>query len=330
MHEETNSIIPDAHARKSVDLAVKLHERSLHDRYTRFAKDGDVADHKSLIPGNVESNVATPKVKLHGRHVRFAKRGDNAENAHTVRMREIKRVLRLTTPQLVSELNAYERQFQAAKYRNKAWGTRPAVLPVTTHLMSQYLQGYVMQDNYMAAMCKRLEAFSKYKNSLPGNRLFDNSIRRIMNGWFAALHIDPASKSVSPFRKLGVLIAPFYRRPILAGVDGTFNLGLITDGVLVCNITDAGGQTHECFLDPKDSVLIENGRSVKVGDVLQYSVLMQTEKQGDLVVNTDEPSTNHTTFYRWYKSDKMPRSIRTIELVQAAVDAASTRREKKK
>ena len=57
---------------------------------------------------------------------------------------------------------------------------------------------------------------------------------------------------------------------------------------------------------------------------------MQTQKIGDKTIVTHEPSINHTTFFRWYSNNKMPRSIKTIELVQAAVDEAMKAMKKSK
>jgi hypothetical protein len=235
-------------------------------------------------------------------------------------MRAIKEELRLTTSQLVNELNAYERKFHARSYHAKDADGKPALLPMNRVLMSSYLQGWVMQDSYMAAVCQRLERLSVYKKETSKGHATGHDIRKIMDEWFKTLNIDPKSSAVSPFRQLGRNIAPFYKRPVLASVEGVFRLGLTKGPVRAYTITDTQDVAHEFWLNKAEPVLVKNGQSVKVGDVIQYSVLMKTETKDGQVVVTNEPSINHTTFFRWYTDNKMPRSIKTIELVQAAVD----------
>lgn len=283
----------------------------------------------SIIPGFNRAAKPSRALAMHEPRKRFVKAGDNADHPHTVRMRAIKSELRLTTAQLVSELNTYEREHQAKNFHARTDPNTPAWLPMTSVLMSSYLQGWVVQEPYMALMAKRLENLYKFKKQQSGAFAIKGDIRTIMDGWYKALGIDPKDSSVSPYRQLGRLIAPYYKRPVLVAISGRFNLGLSHGKVRSFNITDADGNTHEFTLNPKEPVLIKDNQDVKVGDVIQYSVLMQTQKQGGKSVFTHEPSINHTTFFRWYSNNKMPRSIKTLELVQAAVNEAVKARAEK-
>lgn len=287
----------------------------------------------SLIPGvigQINKVKPTRKTVMHGPRTRFAKLGPNAGHEATIRMRAIKEELRLTTLQLVGEINAYEREVRAKNYSEKDLNGKPLLLPVNSVLISSYLQGWVMQEAYMEGILQRLEALLAHKKSQPSMIESDHSIRPIMNGWFKSLRIDPKSTSISPFRQLGRLIAPFYKRPVLASIEGTFHLGPIRGSLRIYEIKDSIGVRHKFLLNPNEPILIKDGQAVKVGNVIQYSVLMQTEKQDGQIIATNEPSINHTTFFRWYTNNKMPRSIQTIELVQAAVDEAVKLQKKQK
>lgn len=284
----------------------------------------------SIIPGFVSKPAPLSQaVAMHEPRKRFMKAGDNAEHPHTVRMRAIKDELRLTTTQLVKDLNDYEREHQVQNFHGRTDAGTPSWLPLTSVLMSSYLQGWVLQEPYMALMVKRLENLLVHKKSL-GSVAPKGDIRSIMDGWYAALGIDPHDSSSSPTRQLGRVIAPYYKRPVLAAISGVFNLGLMQGDLRVFNITEADGTTHEFVLNPAEPIHVKDGQKIKIGDVIQYSVLMQTQKQDDKIVLTHEPSINHTTFYRWYAQNKMPRSIKTIELVQAAVDEAAKALKKKR
>jgi hypothetical protein len=276
----------------------------------------------SDIPGFDRVTKPSRAVLSHEPHKRFAKSGDNAEHAHTVRMRSIKTELRLTTAQLVSELNAYEREHQAKNFHSRTDAGAPAWLPMTSVLMSSYLQGWVIQEPFMALVLKRLENLRKFKKHQPSVFSVKGDIQTVMNGWYKVLGIDPKDTSVSPTRQLGRVIAPYYKRPVRVAISGQFHLGLSHGKLRSFSITDSDGETHEFTLDPKQAVLIKDKQDVKVGDVIQYSVLMQAQKKGEETALKHEPSINHTTFFRWYSSNKMPRSIKTLELVQAAVNEA--------
>lgn len=276
----------------------------------------------SLIPRSSVERKPTPPVELHAARTRFEKLGDNADHPYTVRMRAIKEELRLTTRQLVEDLNLYEREFHADKFRRVEEDGNPPLLPMNPVLMSSYLQGWVMQKSYMSSVRKRLENFYKYKKSQQGCLSKNQSICTIMDGWFKVLGIDPKSTSVSPFRQFARSIAPFYKRPVLASMDGEFGLGELQGNLHLYTITDAEGVPHVFSLNPNEPILIKDKQQVKTGDVIQYSVLMGSQVRDGQAVVTDKPSIDHTTFFRWYTNNKMPRSIKTIELIQAAVDEA--------
>jgi len=276
----------------------------------------------TLVPAQMLTVLEDNQTAERSPRKRFAKAGDNAQHPHTVNMRMIKSALRLTTIQLVNELNAYEKAHHSDKFHRSADPNTPSWLPMTAVLMASYLQGWVVKESFMAHMHKRLENLFWYKNE-QGQVKPSREIREIMDGWYKALGIDPKDTSVSPTRQLAKLIAPYYKRPVLAAVGGIFHLGLPVNGGQIYEITDIHGETHQFTLNPNEPVLIKDGQKIAEGDVIQYSVLMQTHRTGDKVVLTHEPSINHTTFYRWYANNKLPRSVKTIELVQAAVDEAA-------
>ena len=283
-----------------------------------------VLDEGLMLPGiRAEALAARKDVKVTPRK-RFLKAGDNASHPLTMRMRELKTKLQLTTTQLVKELNDYEREHQSHNFHGRAAPGTPPWMPLTPMLMSSYLQGWVMQEPYIALMEKRLTNLYKFKAS-KGKIAPKDDIRTIMNGWYAKLGIDPEDTKNSPTRQLARMIAPYYKRPVLAAISGKFHLGLIEGDQRICTITDAEKVTHSVALNPQEPILVQDGQTVRVGEVLQYSVLMQTVKVGDKSVLTHEPCVNHTTFFRWYSANKMPRSIKTIELVQAAVKEAARR-----
>lgn len=222
----------------------------------------------SLIPGFNRSAKPSPALLALEPRKRFAKAGVNADHSHTVRMRHLKNELRLTTTQLVRELNAYELEHHAKNLHSQTAAGAPAWLPMTPVLMSSYLQGWVVQESFMALVAKRLEHFYQFKQQTPSALEIKGSIRTLMDGWYTILGIDPKDPSVSPSRQLARLIAPYSKRPALEPVKDT--------------------------------------------------------------ASAHEPSMNHTTFYRWYASNKMPRSIKTLELVQAAVNKAAKTRTAKR
>ncbi len=276
----------------------------------------------TLVPSTLLEVYEENKAAERNPRKRFAKAGDNAQHPHTVNMRMIKSALRLTTIQLVNELNAYEKECQSDKFHRSSDPNTPSWLPMTAVLMASYLQGWVVQESFMAQMSKRLENLFWHKNA-QGQVNPNREIREIMDGWYRALGIDPKDTNVSPTRQLAKLIAPYYKRPVLAAVGGIFHLGLPVNGGQIYEITDIHGETHQFSLNPTEPVLVKDGQKIAEGDVIQYSVLMQTHRTGDKLILTHEPSIDHTTFYRWYANNKLPRSVKTLELVQAAVDEAA-------
>lgn len=274
----------------------------------------------SLIPGFTMPARPPSGKLLTPPRTRFLKMGPNAEHPKTVQMREIKEKLRLTTVQLVAELNAYEKVHQSKNFRRSVDGS-PSWHKIGSVLMSSYLQGWVMQEEFIGLMATRLNNLYKFKKE-QGQLAPKADIQTIMNRWYKALGIDPKDTTISPTRALAKRIAPFYRRPVLATVSGKFKVDSVKGHQLMCKIVTDEGETHAFGLDPAQPLEVTDGENLKVGQVLQYAVLMQTSKQGDKVVLTHEPSINHTTFYRWYSQNKAPRSIKTLELVQTAVDEA--------
>jgi hypothetical protein len=274
----------------------------------------------AIIPGFEISKPDVNVVALKPR-MRFEKIGDNANHQHTTYIRSIKTKLQLTTRQFVAELNAYEREHQSKNFQKRLDIGTPSWLPMTAILMSSYLQGWVVQEQYMAQMVKRVTNLYNHKVKI-GLKPLKGDIRQIMDGWYKSLNISLNTPSVSPTRLLGKMIAPFYKRPVLAAVAGRVKLANTNKDAGSFKIVDDEGIAHSFILNEKEEVLIKNGQLIKVGDLVQYSVLMQVEKVDGKTVTTPEPSINHTTFFRWYSSNKMPRSIKTVELVQAAVDQA--------
>ena len=270
-----------------------------------------------------DARISDPEVREKAK-TRFKKEGENAGHRHTVRMRKIKDSLRLTMPQLVSQFNKYEREFQKENFK-KADDKGPMWLPMSVPLLSSYMQGWVMQESYMAMVRDRLDNFFKYKSSNSNPFTDKRDMREIMDVWFSELAIDPKSDVVSPYRQLARLIAPHYKRPVLASVAGVFNLGAINQGWREYTITTAGGDTHVFWLDAKEAVLIPSKKEVSIGEVIQYSVLIGIEKRDSQYVTTNLPSPDHTVFFRWYTKNKMPRSVETISLVDAAVTLAAAR-----
>jgi hypothetical protein len=275
----------------------------------------------SLIPGFTMPALPRSGKLLIAPKTRFLKMGPNAEHPKTVQMREIKEKLRLTTVQLVAELNAYEKVHQSKNFRRSMDGS-PAWHKVGSVLMSSYLQGWVMQEEFIALMTLRLKNLYKFKKD-QGQLAPKSDIQTIMNRWYKTLGIDPSDSTTSPTRSLAKRIAPFYRRPVLATVSGKFKIDSVKGHQLICKIVTDEGETHQFGLDPVQPLEVTDGEKLKVGQVLQYAVLMQTTKQAGKDVLTHEPSINHTTFFRWYSQNKAPRSIKTLDLVQAAVDEAA-------
>lgn len=288
----------------------KKPSRTEYEQHTVF-KVADEQAISMIAPAPIGASPAHPR--KHKPRVQFEKLGENADHPLTRRMREIKDSLRLTTLQISNQLNEYEREFHSNDVQDTIDedGNSP-YLPMKPVALSLYLQGWVLQESYLAANCERLERFYAYKTSQPGCLTTDIKICTLMEEWFKALHIDPQSKTISPYRLLAKKIAPFYKRPVRIQVAGVFKLGAPKGGLQSYSILDDQGVEHDFFLNPNFAVLIKNDQLVSIRDVVQYAVLTQG--------SSSEPIIDHTAFFRWYKSNKMPRSIKTVELVQEAVE----------
>jgi len=275
----------------------------------------------SLIPGFTAPAKPRSGKLLVAPRERFLKMGPNATHPKTGQMRDIKEMLGLTTVQMATELNAYEKVHQSKNFRRSVDG-KPAWHKVDSLLISFYLQGWVMQDEFIDLMTLRLKNLYKFKKE-QGQLAPKSDIQTIMHRWYKSLGINPSDHTVSPTRALAKLIAPYYRRPVLAKVSGKFKVEPLKGQQLMCTIVTDEGLTHRFGLDPAQPLEVSDGEKLRIGQVLQYAVLMQTSKQDGQEVLTHEPSINHTTFFRWYSQNKAPRSIKTLEMVQAAVDEAA-------
>lgn len=264
--------------------------------------------------------------------VRFVKVGPNANHPLTVEIRKIKEHLQLTTKQLVKELNSFEKEFRKKEMKRKGDDGSPAILPMKTVLMSAYLQGIVVGEHFMRSVYERLQALQAHFEYRLLHFPITMSMREIMDGWFAELNIDKDSTSVSPYRAMAKAIAPFYKRPVLCGDSGTFTLGKLKDGFQIYTIEKADGERNSYYLDPNEPILLKSGSQVEIRDLIQYAVLMSVQLDDGEYKITQEPSIDHTTFYRWYQTNRRPRSIKTLELVNDAVSAvkASTAKGKGK
>lgn len=275
----------------------------------------------SILPGfDFGKPVAAPVVK-HQPRKKYHMDGSNANHPDTVRMREIKSTLQLTTAQLVKELIAYEREHQSEASRKYDDQLILAWTPITPVLMASYLQGWVVQSSYISVIRGRLENLYEFKMN-QGIYEYRFGIRTVMDRWYWDLGIKTNDSSVSPTRQLARMIAPYYRRPVLVSVPGTFYLGPTDTAERYYTIRDSNDELHKFPLNASDPVLITDGTNVKQGDVVQYSILMQGNSIDGDTTSSKTPSIDHTTFYRWYTNNKMPRSINTINLVQDAVDLA--------
>ena len=256
--------------------------------------------------------------------VRFLKLGSNAHHPLTLEIRKIKDNLHLTTGQLVKELNSFEKKYRKKDMGRKGPDGSPTFLPMKSVLMSAYLQGWVLQEPFMASVCERLQALQTHCLSREKAFGVDLPMREIMDKWFSELGIVKGDPAISPFRAMAKQIAPFYKRPVLCGDAGVFTLGGMKDGFRIYTIESESGEKNSYLLDPKEPILINENDSVEVGDLIQFAVLMRIQLEGGEYKITQDPSIDHTTFYRWYQTNKKPRSIKTLEMVQLAVEQAKT------
>jgi hypothetical protein len=285
-----------------------------------------------IQPVRNKSVLADPPPRL-----RFHKKGPKATAAATERMRAIKETLRLTTRQLVVALNDYERKFHPELLRD-ASGSTPGGMawqPMTTVVLSSYLQGFVQQDHYINHVLMRLENYHRHaRQHLDPGQLAEKDIRALMDGWFERLRIQSKDK----FRPFAKLIAPYHRRPIQAKLAGKISFGAQEGPIRRFLITEVTAGTAEPVsvvhgaVDRIHELLVQDGQLVALGQEIQYGIQYQTAKDpttksplsgANGPVYLDLPIEDHTAFFRWYKSGSGPRSIKTLEYVQQAVDQAA-------
>ncbi len=292
----------------------------------------DLVQTLTLIqPVLVKRELAVPAPRL-----RFHKKGPKATAPTTERMRAIKDTLRLTTRQLVLALNAYEHeQLKAGDKRAAGFASDDTTWqPMTPVVLSSYLQGFVLQDHFINQVLLRLENYLHFaQQHLDPNHLGQKDIRQLMDQWFEQLHIHSKDK----FRPFAKLIAPYHRRPVQAKLAGIISFGAVQGPVRRFQITEqvTGPDrlpvvTHG-VVDLIHALLVKEGQWVSPGQEIQYGIHYQTSKDPltqssraheNGLVYLDKPIEDHTAFFRWYKTRTGPRSIKTLEYVQKAVDQA--------
>jgi hypothetical protein len=255
-----------------------------------------------------------------GRPIRFAKLGENANHPLTVKMREIKASLGMTTNELVRAVNRFEKEHGRPEFASKEVVTS-SYLPLKPVLLSSYLQGWVMQRDFMESVCKRLEAYWNFaKLEKPIER--PTGVKSLMDGWFAKLGIDPNDEAVSPHRELARRISHVCKRAVVIDRHGVFQAGGDFSGNKDLGwyaIHEEGLKSQHCYLYRKaDGLLIHDGEIVSPGDVVQYS--KEIVSTDPLYAVSQENPINQSTFYRWYRSNKLPRARVAIELIENAVN----------
>jgi len=250
---------------------------------------------------------------------RFSEMGENATHPLTVRMREIKDGLLMTTRQLVRGVNEYEKSLKSKPSAKR--DVSSSYLPLNTVLLSSYLQGQVMQHSFIEAICSRLEAFNTYMQDRPGVHRSKDGMREIMDKWFSQLGIATDDPNISPFRHFAKLIEPHYKRAVFSDVAGIFILGEKIENLQVYTIKNDEGVIHSYLLNPAEPLLVANGAQVQVGTVLQYATeISASSDKSRLYAVCQEKGINQSSFYRWYTMDKMPRSSITVQNIQEAVN----------
>jgi len=264
------------------------------------------------------AKVKTPKVKG-----RFLMMAVNAAHPLTTRMRAIKEELVLPTAQLVQEFNAYEKAHQSHNFRRRDGSDVPAWRPINSVYLSSYLQGAVVQPAYMELMCQRLENFLAFKRETAPARAkaVEGDIRTIMRGWYVKLGITPKG---SASRLLSSMVAPYYKRASLAPMTGYLRRDRTEGDLQYFTITALSGEEHSFSLPACDPLLVPDGVKVEAGTPIQFSQFIKN-KEGKVVRG---PGVDHSTLYRWWTSGNMPRSINTIEVMNAAVEAAALEQSK--
>ena len=255
------------------------------------------------------------------RPVRFSKIGENADHPLTIRMREIKESLGMTTNELARAVNRFELEYGRPKPAAGEPSVSASYMPLKPVLLSSYLQGWVMQTSYMEAVHKRLEAYLEHaRKSNSADRPKD--IKTLMDGWFSKLGIDPKDEVVSPHRELARRITDLCKRPVVIDRPGIFQVGTnVNKEFGWYAINEEGGASQQYLYRKVDGLLIEDRSVVAPGDVVQYSKEIVSPNPAYEV--SQENPINQSTFYRWYRSNKMPRARVTIDLIDDAVKEAA-------
>lgn len=259
-----------------------------------------------------------------GRPIRFAKLGENANHPLTVQMREIKASLGMTTNELVRAVNRFEKEHGRPEFKTGEV-VSSSYIPLKPVLLSSYLQGWVMQRDFMESVHKRLEAYWNFaKKERPVDR--PKGIKSLMDAWFAKLGIDPNDEAVSPHRELARRISHVCKRAVVIDRNGVFQKGGDFDGGFGdfsdlgwYAIHEEGLKAQHCYLYRKtDGLLIQDGEIVNPGDVVQYT--KEIVSTDPLYAVSQENPINQSTFYRWYRSNKLPRARVAIDLIENAVN----------
>ncbi|OLP04552.1 hypothetical protein [Rhodoferax antarcticus] len=254
------------------------------------------------------------------RPVRFAKFGDQADHVLTSRMREIKSSLGMTTNELARAVNRYEKEFGRPS-SDVDHVVSSSYLPIKAILLSSYLQGWVMQDNFIESFHRRLEAYWKHTMSTD-NTGRPKSIRPVMDAWFEKLGIDPTNLTVSPHRELCRRVTHLCKRAVVCDRAGVFQKGTdLDDEYGWYAILDDEMVVHRYVYRKADDLLIANKTIVAPGDVVQYS--KEIVSPNPSYQTSQENPINQSTYYRWYRSNKMPRSRVATELIENAVNEAA-------
>ena len=258
---------------------------------------------------------------------RFKREGQNAKHQITVDLRRMKDEMALTTRKLVIELAKFESEFGFDKSEEQ--GVSRDYMPINAVLMSSYLQGWVLGDDFMKAVHQRVARLYEHKKAKPSAAVAmmrDMTVKTMFEGWFNDLGIANKKKGTVPMRAFARSIAPYYKRPVTAKFDGVFALGEAKEGAIEqpYTITNEEGNVHRNVLNRAEEILVKDGATVKRGDTLQYAVLYPwvRTKTGEGRFDVSSPSEDHSTFFRWYAAKRPPRSLAGLELVAKAVAQA--------
>lgn len=248
---------------------------------------------------------------------------ENALHQSTVRMKEIKAQLNLTTRQFVLEINAFESTLSDEE-REIDPDVTSSFAPFTPVMLSSYLQGRVLQEAFMSAILKRLELFYKFKmlnlNELHSLRRQYRNMAKVVEGWMLALNIDPTQGS--PYRALAAKVNPFYKRAVFTAKQGKFVLGeKISPELQAYSIYTSDTEYEEYVLNPNEPILITDGQELSIGDVIQYSLPIKPGNKKYRV--SQKMPLNQSTFFRWHTNNSPPKSAKIIEQINEAVKLAA-------